>query len=136
MGEWYAVASNPDVLGSDLLEGGVLFDLNRKQYFALNASGMLLWSALENGADLRAAEAWLLGTFSGNGAEDPLGIRRFVDVLLREQLAVPAQPDGATAFEPPADVPPRWETPSVEAHGNPLAQVILSPFDPTVPIPE
>jgi hypothetical protein len=125
---------NPDVVCSPLDDGGVLFDLATKQYFALNASALAIWKYLEDGGSIGAVEAALRSA----SAPAP-GVAEFARALVDHQLATVA-PAGVSPIEPqPAPRPqlPRpWVAPSLSPHGRPLAQVILSPFDPTVPIPE
>ena len=125
---WAAVTPNPDVLFSDLGEGGILFDLNTKRYFSLNPSAAWAWCYLENGGDLAQLEQQLETAFPGAS-----GLRDLVDYLRREELVEAGAASGEPGAEP---LPAAWETPRIEPHGNPLADVILSPFDPTVPIPE
>jgi hypothetical protein len=137
--EWHQVQPASDVVSSDLLDGGVLFDLNTKQYYELNRSGLLAWQHLEGGADLSRLESRLSERLAGGGGEDPFGLRSFVAALAGFGL-VEARAEAApraTSSAPPHLEPAAWESPpKVEPHGNPLSEVILSPFDPTVPIPE
>ena len=126
---------NPDVVCSELSEGGVLLDLGTKQYFALNASGIFAWKALESTGSLRALGERLGAVDSGRDGDDPFGLHRFGAALVALGLATargPAAHDGV--FRDP--IPTPWTMPEVTPHGRPLAQVVLSPFDPTEPIPE
>jgi len=122
---------NPDVVCSALPEGGVLLHLETKQYFALNATGLLVWQFLEDGgtiADLRA----------GLRDDEVADVEAFAGTLVSHGLAGydGAHTAGSTSPVPALLRPSAWQPPSVTPHGRPLAQVILSPFDPTVPIPE
>lgn len=121
---------NPDVVSSTLEGGGVLLDLTTKQYFALNVSGLAIWQHLEDGGTL--AEV-----YRAVGTDHAGAIDSFMQALLELQLAQrgPAA-TGAPATTSAFARPGTWDTPSVTPHGRPLSQVILSPFDPTVPIPE
>ena len=124
------ITLNPDVVSSTLEGGGVLLDLATKQYFALNLSGLAIWQHLEDGGTLGAV-------YAAAGADRADAIDAFTQTLLTHGLALPepaAPAMGASA--PGFELPASWETPSVTPHGRPLSQVILSPFDPTVPIPE
>jgi hypothetical protein len=133
MAEWHYVTPNPDVLFSDLGEGGILFDLNTKQYFSLSPSAATAWNYLDAGGSLAELEAGLAAhTPSGDGT-DPYGLRSFAALLSQHRLVEAGQPAGPA---PLPTVPAVWERPRAEEHGNPLSEVILSPFDPTVPIPE
>jgi hypothetical protein len=132
--EWFAVVPSPDVLFSDMGEGAILFDLNTKQYYSLGPSAVAAWTHLENGGNLAEIEAALAGPAGTNGSEDPYGLRAFAAYLLAEKLVEPLAAPSASGTPP--ELPAAWTPPRVEQHGNPLSEVILSPFDPTVPIPE
>lgn len=126
---------NPDVVCSPLADGGVLFDLTTKQYYALNETGLLLWQALEDGVAPGPLLAQIAGRYPDHHA-DGLGLREFVASLVELGLA---SSDGASngpdsaALKP---LPTTWVLPTVAPHGRPLSKVILSPLDPTIPIPE
>jgi hypothetical protein len=131
MGEWYAVQANRDVMCSDLGDGGILFDLNSKQYFSLNASAFFAWNVVQGGGSLLALESMLCASFPANGAEDPYGLRALAGFLREQRLVEPAGDVPAQAT--PGTPPSAWEPPRIEPHGNPLYEVILSPVDPTGP---
>lgn len=121
---------NPDVVSSTLEGGGVLLDLTTKQYFALNGSGLAIWQHLEDGGTLG-------DIYNAAGPDRADAVASFTDALLALQLAQPASSSSDTAATTIGfALPGTWDAPSVTAHGRPLSQVILSPFDPTVPIPE
>jgi hypothetical protein len=130
---------NPDIVFTDLLDGGVLFDLNTKQYFAVNISGLFIWKALENGTDIDTIEKELADRFPSGGA-DPFGLRGFLVTLNSEGLVIENDEPNLKTEETPSllynTLPKQWVAPEVKAHGEPLSEVILSPFDPTKPIPE
>lgn len=130
-----AVATSPDVVCSPLQEGGVLFDLATKQYFALNSTGLLVWQYLEDGGTLDGLER-ALHSANGSGTNGDFGLARFVEALSEHGLTVEGAEANGEAAAPSLALPPSWEPPNVTPHGRPLSQVILSPFDPTVPIPE
>lgn len=123
------ITLNPDVVCSTLPEGGVLLDLDTKQYFALNQTGLSVWQWLEDGGSLAQLRSALDEAASAD-------IDAFAAALIELGLALseptPQAPDPSATFAPASP----WTAPSVTPHGRPLAQVILSPFDPTVPIPE
>jgi hypothetical protein len=126
---------NLDVVCSPLDDGGVLLDLSTKQYFALNATGLSAWQHLEDGGSL---ETLALALSAAGVAADANGLAAFAQALLDHGLAtLSATTAGAIDGAPP--MPPRgssWVAPTLTPHGRPLADVILSPFDPTVPVPE
>jgi len=123
------ITLNPDVVSSALEGGGVLLDLVTKQYFALNGSGLAIWQHLEDGGTLSTV-------YGAVGAERGEDVGAFTKALLDHGLALPSLAPPAAATTPAFECVAPWDAPSVTPHGRPLSQVILSPFDPTVPIPE
>jgi hypothetical protein len=125
--------TSPDVVFSELVDGGILFDLNAKQYYALNSSGVYLWKAFEAGASPEQIVAGLGGRNGTSHAEKDL--TEFARLLLSHRLAerVPVRTSATVSLDA---APASWTAPTLTPHGNPLAQVIRAPFDPTVPIPE
>ena len=136
MTQWFDIEISPDVVFSDLLDGGVLFDLNSKQYFALNTSGSIVWKVLESGGRLDSLEGRLRTIYPTQDTRDPFGLQAFAEALRRAALATTADIGTNGEVMQAESLPTEWTLPSIERHGNPLAEVILSPFDPTVPIPE
>lgn len=134
----FEVSLNPDVVCSVLDAGGVLLDLETKQYFALNTPGLLIWQFLEDGGTLAAVRAG--GGAGSRQIQDGHAhdLDAFARSLVAHGLAVeaPANGNGSAADAVAPSLPDPWVPPTVTLHGRPLAQVILSPFDPTVPIPE
>lgn len=133
MTEWHHVRPNPDVLFSDLGEGGILFDLNSKQYFSLNSSAAEIWNYLDAGGSLVELETELAARGGGSQAGSDAGLRELAEYLMAHRLVEAGTPEGSA---PLPSTLGEWERPRIEQHGNPLSDVILSPFDPTVPIPE
>lgn len=123
------ITLNPDVVCSTLPEGGVLLHLDTKQYFALNQTGLAVWQFLEDGGSLAQLRSDLDAAASAE-------LDGFAAALVEQGLALsattPPASDPVATFAPASP----WTAPLVTPHGRPLAQVILSPFDPTVPIPE
>jgi hypothetical protein len=128
-----SIVPNPDVVCSSLQDGGVLLDLTTKQYYALNQTGLLVWQHLEDGGSLAHLHAALA---AGERRDDTLGLEAFAGQLLQHGLAEPAAQTNGDTPVPLPSLPAAWSAPTVVPHGKPLSQVILSPFDPTVPIPE
>jgi hypothetical protein len=125
------IVLNPDVVCSTLDNGGVLLDLETKQYFALNATGLLVWQYLEDGGSLAS---WAPSADRSSRGDLDAFARSLVAHGLATQAA--ADGDGAATMSARLSLPEQWTAPTVTPHGRPLSQVILSPFDPTVPIPE
>ncbi len=123
------ISLNPDVVCSVLDNGGVLLDLETKQYFALNATGLLVWQHLEDGGSLALAS---------DDRARAADLEAFARSLVAHGLAMASTPagDGQPLDGALLRISEPWAAPVVTPHGRPLSQVILSPFDPTVPIPE
>lgn len=130
------ITLNPDVVCSILQDGGVLLDLETKQYFALNLTGVLVWQHLEDGGSLEALHRAVLSSAAIAPGLDT-GLDAFATALVEHGLAIHAPESTPSTSQVPAPaLSGAWVAPSVTPHGRPLSQVILSPFDPTVPIPE
>ncbi len=97
---------------------------------------MLIWQALEDGASFDPVLVLVERRYPETSS-DALGVREFGTQLVALGLAQGAS--GGSAPESPAAplaFPSTWASPEVTPHGRPLSKVILSPFDPTVPVPE
>lgn len=119
----------PDVVATVLEDGAVLLDLETKYFYSVNQSGWAILQLFEIGATRAQAEAqcrvW--------GAPDEDGAVKFLDTLLSEnlitQLDQPASP-------PSIDFTGPWTSPTVEKHHEPLQRIMISAFDPTLPLAE
>lgn len=121
----------PDIVVTTLESEAVLLDLETKYFFSINPSGWALGQIFEQGATMaqvsdacRAAEA--PPSFHES-------IEAFVAELLDERLLTTGDP---------VDAPHRiefggpWEHPILTKHKEPLQQVVVSAFDPTLPLAE
>ena len=79
---------HPKCLLTELDDGtGVILNLETKYYFTLNATGVVLWKALEGGARTpQEIVARLVGEFEVEEAEALADVRAVLDELLSEQL--------------------------------------------------
>jgi Coenzyme PQQ synthesis protein D (PqqD) len=110
-------------------DGAVLLDLESKYFYALNGSAWAITQLFESGAKLadvtERAGAW--------GAPDDRDILNFVDRLreygLLEDGAEPSA-EGEIAWSGP------WTTPTIERQAEPLQTVMVSAFDPSIPLAE
>jgi hypothetical protein len=120
----------PDVVVTTLEGGAVLLDLKTKYFYSVNESGWAITQLFETGAtraDVHArSTAW-----GANGTLD--SVTAFVERMVDEGLV--------TAGDHPA--PPAessftgdWTPPAVEKHKEPLQRVMISAFDPTLPLAE
>lgn len=121
----------PDVVATVLDEGAVLLDLETKYFFALNSSGWALVQLFESGASMDDARSY--ATASGAPSDD--SVDRFLSRLCEYGLFEPAYGDGSAEMPDPlaADA---WFAPTVERQAEPLQTVIVSAFDPSIPLAE
>ena len=120
-----------DVVATVLDEGAVLLDLETKYFFALNASGWALVQLFESGASMDDARAYTMAS----GAPSDDSVDQFLTRLCEYALFEPAighcsggVPDPLTGSA--------WLAPTVERQAEPLQTVIVSAFDPSIPLAE
>jgi hypothetical protein len=110
-------------------DGAVLLDLESKYFYVLNATGWALTQAFESGASIddvrRLARTW--------GASDDAGVDAFVAQLqgfglLESGAAGDAAPDVSFTRQ--------WSTPTIERQAEPLQNVMVTAFDPSIPLAE
>lgn len=110
-------------------DGAVLLDLESKYFYALNASGWAITQAFESGASVddvhRLTRAW--------GAPDDGSVAAFVTRLREYDLLEPAGSLDAS-LEAPWDG--SWTDPTIERQAQPLQSVMVSAFDPSIPLAE
>jgi hypothetical protein len=110
-------------------EGAVLLDLQSKYFYALNASAWAIAQLFESGATLETVEertrAW--------GAPDDGGVRDFVERLNEYGLVEPADGTSGTGE---VVWTASWVPPSIERQAEPLQTVMVSAFDPSIPLAE
>ena len=119
-----------DVVATVLDYGALLLDLDSKYFYLLNPSGWAIAQLFEDGASvdhtLMRARSW------GAHDSDVDGVRAFVEKMLGEGLLetanAPANVDG--------EGPRTWEPVRIERQAEPLQKVIVSAFDPSIPLAE
>ena len=119
----------PDVVATVLEDGAVLLDLETKYFYSVNQSGWAILQLFEIGATRAQAEeqchAW--------GAPEADGVLKFLDTLVSENLITQLdQPSSPPAIEWTG----AWSTPTIEKHREPLQRIMISAFDPTLPLAE
>jgi cytochrome c553 len=73
----------------------------------------------------------------GAGASDDAAIDAVLDVLSRDRLIeASADEPGDLSSTPPGDASASWSAPTIEKQAEPLQRVIISAFDPSVPLVE
>lgn len=125
-----ALALRPDVVATVLEEGAVLLDLESKYFYAANTTGWAISQLFEAGTTLERVQAECRNW--GAQADDEGAIEGAVDVLVSNGLVTPVDHETTTQV----DVPEPWVAPSIERQAEPLQKVIVSSFDPSVPIAE
>lgn len=125
-----AYALRPDVVATVLDQGALLLDLESKYFFLLNPSGWAVTQLFEDGTTLEHAlercRAW------GAPEADLAGVSAAVDQMFREGLLAPSSPDLLPLGEPPGE----WQPVRFERQAEPLQRVIVSAFDPSIPLAE
>lgn len=127
------LALRPDVVATVLDHGALLLDLESKYFYLLNPSGWAMTQLFETGASvdhvLDRCRAW------GAPEADLAGVRSTVDEMINERLLQPMDASGA-ATAPDGDPPATWEPVKLERQAEPLQRVIVSAFDPSIPLAE
>ena len=119
-----------DVVATVLDYGALLLDLDSKYFYLLNPSGWAIARLFEDGATvehaLTRARNW------GAPDADVDGVHAFIDKMLGEGLLEAAHAPANVDGEPPAT----WEPVRIERQAEPLQKVIVSAFDPSIPLAE
>ena len=123
------LALRSDVVATVLDDGAVLLDLESKYFYALNRSGWALIQLFETGSTvddvIRRCRDWS----GGNGRADA---EQVVAFLVEEGLVEPCPGPVTADVEPPRP----WTKPTIEKQAEPLQKVIVSAFDPSIPLAE
>lgn len=110
--------------------GALLLDLESKYFYLLNTPGWSVVQLFEEGSTIAHAVA-RAGVWGAPEA-DLAGVGEMIERMAAEHLlepaADPANTDGAA--------PPEWQAVSLERQAEPLQRVIVSAFDPSIPLAE
>lgn len=109
-------------------DGAVLLDLESKYFYALNGSGWSIVQMFEGGASPLEVAAQCR-----DWGADEAQVDAFVERLRAYELVEPAIDDAAQV--PVVHVHP-WSPPTIERQAEPLQNVIVSAFDPSIPLAE
>lgn len=119
-----------DVVATVLDYGALLLDLESKYFYLLNPSGWAVAQLFEDGSTidhaLERARSW------GAPETDLAGVRQCLDQMLSERLLETA----TSAANASGDAPDKWEPMRFERQAEPLQKVIVSAFDPSIPLAE
>lgn len=123
------VGMSADVVATVLGHGAVLLDLRSKYFYRVNASGWAILQLAEDGTALQDVKdqcrQW--------GSQDDTPIDEFISQLTTHAILERRDVAGrgaAVKFEGP------WEKPHIERQPQPLQRVIISAFDPSIPLAE
>jgi hypothetical protein len=123
----------PDVVATVLEDGALLLDLESKYFYRLNESGWAIVQLFENGATVD--DVLLHCHACGSPLADDESILAVFQMLVADQLvarsviAANGPPHSAVSL-------PQWARPTIEKQAEPLQKVIISAFDPSVPLVE
>ncbi len=125
-----ALALRPEVVATVLEEGAVLLDLESKYFYAANTTGWAISQLFEAGATLELVQAECRNW--GAQLEDQDAIANAIDVLLNNGLLMQVDHETITQVE----LAGSWVRPTIEQQAEPLQKVIVSAFDPSIPVAE
>lgn len=121
----------PDVVVTTLEHEAVLLDLETKYFYSVNHSGWAITQLFETGATRELAQERIAEW--GAGSNDLDAAYLFIDRLFSERLIAPGESQGPG---PEVTFEGSWSRPTIEKHKQPLHQVMVSAFDPTLPLAE
>ena len=120
----------PDVVSTVLNDGGVILDLRSKFFFSANSTALAIVQMFESGATpaevLEASRKW-----GANG--DTPAVNRVIEQIISEGLVEPAN---ALAGAAPDISVTSWVLPVLSKHNEPLQRIMVSAFDPGMPLAE
>ncbi len=116
-----------------LEDGAVLLDLETKYFYRLNRTGWVIAQLFESGATLQSVSAYCRA--SGAPASDQAAVTALLEALVGDRLIEASGSPGGDLVSPEALATP-WSAPTIERQAEPLQRVIISAFDPSVPLVE
>jgi hypothetical protein len=119
-----------DVVVTALEREAVLLDLATKYFYSVNPSGWAITQLFEGGATREEARA-RAGAWGANGSIAE--VNAFIERLVAEKLVAASD---APAFEADVTFDGTWSPPTIDKHKEPLQRVMVSAFDPTLPLAE
>jgi hypothetical protein len=109
-------------------DGAVLLDLTSKYFYSLNRSAWTIVQLFETGASARDVEERCLSWGAASGVD------AFVKELYAYDLLETS--DAATGTLECAAWQGQWIQPVIDRQAEPLERVIVSAFDPSIPLAE
>lgn len=121
----------PDVVATVLDKGAVLLDLESKYFYSANAGAWAIIQMFENGAIFEHVSAQC--RIWGASDEDMLAVQEVLETLQSERLLEEClAPHNQVTT--PSDI--SWSRPVLEKHSEPLQKIMVSAFDPSIPLAE
>lgn len=121
----------PDVVATVLNDGAVMLDLETKFFFSANSSAWAIAEMFEAGATLSEVQAACARWGAVNGDQ------RLIDGVIQQMVA-----EGLIKPTEDAPVPAQtaaaktWVAPTLKKHLEPLQRIMVSAFDPGLPLAE
>jgi hypothetical protein len=113
-----------------LHNGGVILDLRSKFFFSANSTALAIVQMFETGATpaqvLEASQKW-----GANG--DLPAVQQVIEQIIAEGLVEAATPVAGVA---PDVTVAAWLLPVLSKHNEPLQRIMVSAFDPGMPLAE
>jgi len=121
----------PDVVSTVLNDGAVILDLRSKFFFSVNPTGWAIAQMFETGA----TRAEVHGACRKWGAADAglPEIDALIDQMIAEGLVESVNTPAAAAGGVTVAA---WVSPSLSKHREPLQRIMVSAFDPGLPLAE
>lgn len=121
----------PDVVVTVLEDSAVLLELQTKYFYSVNSTGWVIVQMLENGATRKKIKEQCLEW--GAPDEDLDRIESFLDMFIFDNLL---SADEGISSEVKVAFGGDWVEPVLEKHNEPLQRVMVSAFDPSLPLAE
>jgi hypothetical protein len=121
----------PDVVSTVLNDGAVILDLRSKFFFSANPTGWAIAQMFETGTTRdevhRACRKW--GAADTSIPEINALIDQMISEGLVESVSTPAAATNGVAMA-------TWVSPALSKHPEPLQRIMVSAFDPGLPLAE
>lgn len=124
------LALRPDVVVTVLDEGAVLLDLESKYFYSANGAAWGIVQMFEDGASPEQVSAQCRAW--GASDDDMQAVASVLATLHGEGLLEEC-PSAHPAI-PAMEI--SWSRPTLEKHGEPLQKIMVSAFDPSIPLAE
>jgi hypothetical protein len=120
----------PDVVATVLNDGAVILDLRTKFFFSANPTAWSILQMFETGAT--SAEVLELSQKWGANGDTP-AINRLIEQIIAEGLVEWVDAPAVAALAIPMTT---WVAPELSKHAEPLQRIMVSAFDPGMPLAE